>query len=198
MPQKQSWRDDALCANSNFLSDDEIREIKKTGEDVEIANIRAAHKIFFPERGDNSAKNLAVEMCGRCPVQVNCLIYSLNTGPKVGIWGGVSGRDRRRVRRMKKQVKISSTGFTEDYLTRTDKYSAMWHEEDPADFQKLLNSEPIRLESVMTDSEETEGSLGESDVDLDFNLIDAEDSNDVLDNFSISFDDPDLTEDDDL
>ena len=37
-------------------------------------------------------------VCARCPVASECLDYALDLGTKVGIWGGLTERERRRVR----------------------------------------------------------------------------------------------------
>jgi WhiB family redox-sensing transcriptional regulator len=53
--------------------------------------------IFFPERGASTRKAKAV--CRRCPVQEECLEYAVNNGEKFGIWGGLSERERRAIRK---------------------------------------------------------------------------------------------------
>ncbi|MFI5046967.1 MAG: WhiB family transcriptional regulator [Acidimicrobiia bacterium] len=53
--------------------------------------------LFFPERGASTREAKAV--CRSCEVQVDCLEYALAHGEKFGIWGGLSERERRRVRR---------------------------------------------------------------------------------------------------
>jgi WhiB family redox-sensing transcriptional regulator len=50
---------------------------------------------FFPERGDSLAP--ARSVCATCPVRVPCGEYG--AGEKVGIWGGLSERERRQRRR---------------------------------------------------------------------------------------------------
>jgi WhiB family redox-sensing transcriptional regulator len=52
---------------------------------------------FFPERGASTAEARAV--CARCLVRHECLEYALRIGTKHGIWGGLSERERRRIRR---------------------------------------------------------------------------------------------------
>jgi len=39
------------------------------------------------------------EVCRGCVVRDNCLEYALDSGEKFGIWGGMSERERRRLRR---------------------------------------------------------------------------------------------------
>ncbi len=40
-------------------------------------------------------------MCGGCEVRMECLEYALRHGEKFGIWGGMSERERRRIRRQR-------------------------------------------------------------------------------------------------
>jgi WhiB family redox-sensing transcriptional regulator len=53
--------------------------------------------LFFPERGDSTRE--AKEVCRGCVVREDCLEHALANGEKFGIWGGLSERERRRVRR---------------------------------------------------------------------------------------------------
>ena len=53
--------------------------------------------IFFPERG--ASTRLAKAVCRRCEVQEECLEYAVNNGEKFGIWGGLSERERRAIRK---------------------------------------------------------------------------------------------------
>lgn len=53
--------------------------------------------LFFPERGESTREAKAV--CRACPVKAECLEWALDAGEKHGIWGGLSERERRRVRR---------------------------------------------------------------------------------------------------
>lgn len=53
--------------------------------------------LFFPERGDSTRE--AKEVCRGCVVRDDCLDHALANGEKFGIWGGLSERERRRVRR---------------------------------------------------------------------------------------------------
>ena len=53
--------------------------------------------LFFPERGASTRE--AKEVCRGCVVREDCLEYALANGEKFGIWGGMSERERRRVRR---------------------------------------------------------------------------------------------------
>jgi WhiB family redox-sensing transcriptional regulator len=53
--------------------------------------------LFFPERGASTRE--AKEVCKGCVVKTDCLEYALDNGEKFGIWGGMSERERRRLRR---------------------------------------------------------------------------------------------------
>jgi WhiB family transcriptional regulator, redox-sensing transcriptional regulator len=53
--------------------------------------------LFFPERGASTRE--AKEVCRGCVVREDCLEYALANGEKFGIWGGMSERERRRLRR---------------------------------------------------------------------------------------------------
>lgn len=52
--------------------------------------------MFFPERGDDARDAKAV--CARCPVTADCLEWALTAPEKDGIWGGTSGKDRKKMR----------------------------------------------------------------------------------------------------
>lgn len=55
--------------------------------------------LFFPERGASTREAKAV--CAGCMVRAQCLEYALDNGEKFGIWGGLSERERRRLRRQR-------------------------------------------------------------------------------------------------
>ncbi len=57
--------------------------------------------LFFPERGASTRE--AKEVCKGCVVRGDCLEYALGNGEKFGIWGGLSERERRRLRRLRAQ-----------------------------------------------------------------------------------------------
>jgi WhiB family redox-sensing transcriptional regulator len=64
----------------------------------DYANCRGADAdLFFPERGASTRKAKAI--CTACEVRDDCLDFALRCGEKFGIWGGMSERERRRVRR---------------------------------------------------------------------------------------------------
>ena len=64
--------------------------------------------LFFPERGASTREAKAV--CRSCEVQGDCLEYALAHGEKFGIWGGLSERERRRVRRARALERRNAIG----------------------------------------------------------------------------------------
>jgi WhiB family redox-sensing transcriptional regulator len=54
-------------------------------------------ELFFPERGSSTRE--AKEVCRGCVVRGDCLEFAIANSEKFGIWGGMSERERRRVRR---------------------------------------------------------------------------------------------------
>ena len=72
-----TWRDDAACL----------------GMDPDL---------FFPPKGGATKGADAKQICGGCPVQAECLEYALKTRPVYGIWGGLSLRERDKIRRNRK------------------------------------------------------------------------------------------------
>jgi WhiB family redox-sensing transcriptional regulator len=55
--------------------------------------------LFFPERGESTRE--AKTVCRGCVVRDDCLEFALNNSEKHGIWGGMSERERRRIRRQR-------------------------------------------------------------------------------------------------
>ncbi|MBI4882778.1 MAG: WhiB family transcriptional regulator [Actinobacteria bacterium] len=72
-----SWRRDAICRDTD---PDLFFPIGTTG-----------HALLQIDR--------AKQVCGECPVNVDCLEYALETNQDSGIWGGTSEEERRTIRR---------------------------------------------------------------------------------------------------
>ena len=68
----QSWQERALCAETD-------------------------PEAFFPEKGGSTRG--AKRICSGCDVRAECLEYALANDERFGIWGGLSERERRRLRR---------------------------------------------------------------------------------------------------
>lgn len=52
---------------------------------------------FFPEKGGSTRE--AKSVCKMCEVTQECLEYALAHDERYGIWGGLSERERRRLKR---------------------------------------------------------------------------------------------------
>ena len=53
---------------------------------------------FFPEKGGSTRD--AKKICTGCDVRAECLSYALSNDERFGIWGGLSERERRRLKRL--------------------------------------------------------------------------------------------------
>jgi WhiB family redox-sensing transcriptional regulator len=53
--------------------------------------------LFFPPDGHHTLSEAAREICNFCPVQLTCLEYALTHRLDDGIWGGTTGRERKRI-----------------------------------------------------------------------------------------------------
>ncbi|KPG81452.1 transcription factor WhiB [Frigoribacterium sp. Leaf415] len=52
---------------------------------------------FFPEKGGSTRD--AKKICASCDVRAQCLEYALQNDERFGIWGGLSERERRKLRK---------------------------------------------------------------------------------------------------
>jgi hypothetical protein len=57
---------------------------------------------FFPEKGGSTRD--AKRICARCEVKENCLQYALDHDERFGIWGGLSERERRKIKRQAREA----------------------------------------------------------------------------------------------
>ena len=71
LPEEQSWQERSLCAQTD-------------------------PEAFFPEKGGSTRE--AKKICVGCEVQAECLEYALANDERFGIWGGLSERERRRLK----------------------------------------------------------------------------------------------------
>jgi len=67
-----SWQERALCAQTD-------------------------PEAFFPEKGGSTRE--AKKVCTQCEVRAECLDYALANDERFGIWGGLSERERRKLKR---------------------------------------------------------------------------------------------------
>jgi WhiB family redox-sensing transcriptional regulator len=71
-PEDPGWQELALCAQTD-------------------------PEAFFPEKGGSTRE--AKRVCQSCEVRQECLEYALGNDERFGIWGGLSERERRRLKR---------------------------------------------------------------------------------------------------
>jgi WhiB family redox-sensing transcriptional regulator len=64
----------------------------------DFANCRGANPdLFFPERG--ASTRTAKQICRECTVRDECLEFAIVSSEKFGIWGALSERERRKIRK---------------------------------------------------------------------------------------------------
>jgi hypothetical protein len=54
-------------------------------------------ELWFPEKGGSNAT--AKQVCQACPVREACLQWAVDHDERYGVWGGLSERERRQLRR---------------------------------------------------------------------------------------------------
>lgn len=57
---------------------------------------------FFPS--DGVGVEVARQICATCTVKEPCLEYALRNGIEHGVWGGCSERERRRIKKRRRQA----------------------------------------------------------------------------------------------
>lgn len=63
---------------------------------------------WFPEGPDSTwMSDEARKICTTCPVRPACLEYALDQEIKHGVWGGTTGRERRRLIRQRRRVHVA-------------------------------------------------------------------------------------------
>ena len=60
--------------------------------------LQADPETFFPEKGGSTRE--AKRICVQCDVRDLCLDYALENDERFGIWGGLSERERRKLKRI--------------------------------------------------------------------------------------------------
>ena len=62
-------------------------------------------EVFFPVEDDEEAEAAAKAICDECMVREACLEHAITCREKLGVWGGLTERERRRlVRRRRKSA----------------------------------------------------------------------------------------------
>ncbi|MFT4246186.1 MAG: WhiB family transcriptional regulator [Micrococcaceae bacterium] len=64
---------------------------------VDALCVQTDPEAFFPEKGGSTRD--AKKVCGACSVKNQCLEYALSSDERFGIWGGLSERERRKLRK---------------------------------------------------------------------------------------------------
>lgn len=67
-------------------------------------------ELFFPEKG--AGLNVALAICHRCPVRLDCLETALRDNEMHGVWGGMSEHQRRLLRRERRRRQHWESGKT--------------------------------------------------------------------------------------
>ena len=75
--EEQDWQERALCAQTD-------------------------PEAFFPEKGGSTRE--AKKICVGCEVRDECLEYALLHDERFGIWGGLSERERRRLKNARRNA----------------------------------------------------------------------------------------------
>ncbi len=76
----------------------------------EQAACKGQYGVMFPERENVwlMVKKVmaAKQICAGCPVKAECLEYALNNphASKIGIWGGTTEKERRALRRRRREL----------------------------------------------------------------------------------------------
>jgi WhiB family transcriptional regulator, redox-sensing transcriptional regulator len=74
--REMAWADQALCAEVDA-------------------------ELWFPEKGGSSRQ--AKMICRACPVRIECLNFALDRNERFGIYGGLTERERRDLKRARKR-----------------------------------------------------------------------------------------------
>ena len=61
-------------------------------------------EIFYPPEDDDIAAEPAKEICAACPVREACLEHAIARREKIGVWGGLTERERRRLIRQRRRL----------------------------------------------------------------------------------------------
>ena len=80
-----------------------LHDLIPTGTWQQDAACRDAEPdLFFSTAEADRAE--ALEMCGSCPVRLECLEHALETREAYGIWGGTDEQERKRLLRRRRRA----------------------------------------------------------------------------------------------
>lgn len=86
---------EALMSPSGDMPDLSLEDLLQRPEWQHRAACHGMTDLFFPERGDIVSVREAKAVCAACPVQEECRDFALEHLTLRGVWGGMSGRERR-------------------------------------------------------------------------------------------------------
>jgi WhiB family redox-sensing transcriptional regulator len=92
-----SYRPDALAMAGVFDAGLPGADTEELGWQERALCAETDPEAFFPEKGGSTRE--AKKICTGCEVKAECLEYALANDERFGIWGGLSERERRRLRR---------------------------------------------------------------------------------------------------
>lgn len=58
-------------------------------------------EVFYPDNDEEAT--LALQICAGCVVREACLEYALEARERLGVWGGTTERERRRIWRRRRR-----------------------------------------------------------------------------------------------
>lgn len=64
---------------------------------------------FFPEKGESALS--AKRICNQCPVKSQCLKHALDEDEPFGVWGGMTTRERRLLKRQQPTSDSAASSF---------------------------------------------------------------------------------------
>lgn len=63
-------------------------------------------EMFFPRRGDWQSMIAAKKICATCSITEACLQFALESNEIYGVWGGMSGRERRQEASRRRRIPV--------------------------------------------------------------------------------------------
>lgn len=86
-----------LLTDFDPMADDYLDDEGQLGWQERALCAQTDPEAFFPEKGGSTRE--AKSVCAACDVRAECLEYALTNDERFGIWGGLSERERRKLKR---------------------------------------------------------------------------------------------------
>jgi len=93
-PSGVSWVERANAVRELYVLDG--NDAEELGWQERALCAQTDPEAFFPEKGGSTRE--AKRVCLTCEVRDECLEYALSNDERFGIWGGLSERERRKVK----------------------------------------------------------------------------------------------------